>query len=293
MKKFTFKNDGIGSTDLKISDYNLDKLRKFAKTNIDFKNLFQSKKLFKRLKNHKGVNPRPGMNLAEKAQTNFFFSNKNLVAILNNLLGEGWRVLDYKFVVALPDKFIPKWVLDECKDLPIPNLGAYLKPKNRNCTFFRGIDFHQDIIDFKNRGPDFITFYLYLDNVSESDAPLIILPKSHKLQAQIFPHKISELSKQTLGFEDKRGNIQKFEKISLTNKKGSAYYWHPYIMHGTNQSKNIRPRISLRVLFDKNSHKNKNCLLDKINQKLGTVNLLSETRSDRDKNHFVFEKEIF
>ena len=79
-----------------------------------------------------------------------------------------------------------------------------MKYRNQNCTFFRGIDFHQDIIDFPTRNPDFITFYLYLTDVSETDAPIQVLKRSNKILNQVFPHKlIKNLKKKFLHFYKK------------------------------------------------------------------------------------------
>ena len=42
------------------------------------------------------------------------------------------------------------------------NLGPYIK-KYRDVTYFRGIDYHMDQIDFPNsKKSDFVTFFLYL-----------------------------------------------------------------------------------------------------------------------------------
>ena len=49
--------------------------------------------------------------------TDFFFSNKILIKKLNEILGINWRVLDYKFVVGMPDRFIPTWVINKCKGI--------------------------------------------------------------------------------------------------------------------------------------------------------------------------------
>ena len=47
-------------------------------------------------------------------------------------------------------------------------MGRFIKEKYRDITYFRGIDFHQDIIDFPHKQSDFATFYVYLDNVDKN-----------------------------------------------------------------------------------------------------------------------------
>ena len=287
MKKYKLKfdNDGVEFVNLKIPKSFLNNFGNKIYSKIDFKNLFLSKRKFSSLKSHKGVNPRPGRNLAEKMDTDFFFSNKILIKKLNEILGINWRVLDYKFVVGMPDRFIPTWVINKCKGIAAPNLGAFLKYRNQNCTFFRGIDFHQDIIDFPTRNPDFITFYLYLTDVSETDAPIQVLKKSNKILNQVFPHKLfKNLKKKNFYNFIKNKKKINLEKITLTGNKGDAFFWHPFLLHGTSNCKSKSPRISLRVLFDKNSHVNKKSKLDKVNNKNRYKMTSSITRTDKDKN---------
>ena len=78
------------------------------------------------------------------------------------VLGPRWRILDYKFVVGIDHDTLPQWLHEEIGDRPIANLGPYVKEKFRDMTYFRGIDFHQDILDFPDRESDFITVYIYL-----------------------------------------------------------------------------------------------------------------------------------
>ena len=287
--KLKFSKDGIEFVDLKISKSVINRFNKKVFSKIKFNNLFISKKEYSNLSSHKGVNPRPGKNLAEKMDTDFFFNNKFLIKKLNYILGANWRVLDYKFVIGMPDRFIPMWVIEKCKNIKAPNLGAFLKYNNQNCTFFRGIDFHQDIIDFPNRNPDFITFYLYLTDVNKTDAPILILKKSNKILNQVFPHKLTKDYKKKNYYIFLK-NKKKFylEKITLTGKMGDAYIWHPFLLHGTSNCKSKFPRISLRVLFDKNSHINKKSELDKVNYKIKYKSSLSITRMDKGKNDNLY-----
>ena len=92
--------------------------------------------------------------------------------------------------MSIPEKLIPKWVLDLKKDHHSVNLGEFIKPKYRDITYFKGIDFHQDIIDWPTRGPDFVTAYIYLNDVNIESAPLFVIPKSHLLSASSYPHKL-------------------------------------------------------------------------------------------------------
>ena len=51
-------------------------------------------------------------------------------------------------------------------------------------TYFRGIDYHMDIIDFPNRNPLFITMYVYLNDTDSTMSPLNVI-KNHIFMDQI------------------------------------------------------------------------------------------------------------
>ena len=283
-KNFKFINNGFQKLE-SLPKRNCDSLRLSAIKNIDFNNLFLKEGEFHSQENVHAVNPRPGRNLAEKMDTDFIFSNPTLITSLTSILGQKWRVLEYKFVVGVPKLMIPDWVLDHSKNAPIPNLGMYINPIQRNCTYFRGIDFHQDIIDYPGRKPDFITLYIYLDNVSANKSPLIILPDSHKFGATVFPHKILK-SKDQLVYYPKTNTSTSLDPIIVTGKSGDVNIWHPFIIHGTKPIESKEPRISLRMILDKNSHIDKECILDKTNYDIKGEKWLRKMRKDLNKSGF-------
>lgn len=80
---------------------------------------------------------------------------------MNKVCGKNYKILNSKFVMGIPHKFIPSWLEIELKDSLVSNLGPYVKEIYRDITYFRGIDWHQDIIDYPERNSDFITAYIY------------------------------------------------------------------------------------------------------------------------------------
>ena len=133
----------------------------------------------------------------------------------------------------------------------VANLGAFIKPEYRDITYFHGIDYHQDIIDYKDRLTDFITLYVYLDDVTENDAPLFLLPESHKAGATTFPHDLVKVNDKYIYNQN-----QELNEIVLTGPAGTTYFWHSTTLHGTQPTKTSSPRISLRYLISKHrSHK--------------------------------------
>ena len=186
-------------------------------------NLFISKKdwLSKKWKLFK-QNPSPGRNLLDKLETKFIFENSKLSRHMSKLLGNRYRILDAKFVMSIPEKLIPKWVLDLKKDHHSVNLGEFIKPKYRDITYFKGIDFHQDIIDWPTRGPDFVTAYIYLNDVNIESAPLFVIPKSHLLGASSYPHKLIKLKKIAINYM--ANNKSLISKYKVLNGNRSLFY---------------------------------------------------------------------
>ncbi len=259
------------------------KLLKKVYQSRNFNKIWLSEQEFKNNKILKTVNPRPGRNLIEKLDTSFIFSNEKFITLLNQVMGNSWRVLDYKFVVALEKKMVPHWVSNFTKDAFIPNMGRFIKEKYRDITYFRGIDFHQDIIDFPHKQSDFATFYVYLDNVDKNSSPLILFPKSHIYGAKTFPHDIKKEKNFYRYYNNSKTSI-KIKPKSLIGKSGTMYFWHPCILHGTQPTFKDKFRISIRILIEKN-HLKRKYLIDKINSKIkGRLSVKNSRRDINKKN---------
>ena len=99
-------------------------------------------------------------------------------------------------------------------------------------------------------------------------SPLFLIRDSHKLGATRFPHNL------IINTENKEV-MYKFKKSKLRSKisvleggAGSVSYWHPFILHGTQPHKDNQPRISVRILAEKNRWCSIKCDLDKLNKKI-------------------------
>ena len=156
----------------------------------------------------------------------------------------------------MPYLWLPEWVKSEIKGINVPNLGPYIKDKFRDITYFRGIDFHQDIIDWPKGKIDldpstFLTLYVYIHEVSKSDSPLHLLKNSHKLGATLFPHKLKKNNNDLWIYEDEQGEKVECEECILTGKPGYAAIWHNCTLHGTQpvENESDKFRISLRYLI--------------------------------------------
>ena len=162
------------------------------------------------------------------------------------------------------------------------NLAKFVKPIFRDMTYFYGIDFHQDIIDFPDRPSDFITVYIYLDNVDKNCSPLHVVPNSHLGGATSFPHNLKSSNNELLYKPNKKILIKSKIKQLLGNA-GTCFVWHPFILHGTQPQKNDKPRVSVRILVEKNRRGKLNCEIDQVNKKIKGKLSLIKVRNHLDK----------
>ena len=204
---------------------------------------------------YRGVNPRPGRNLLERFEGELGFVEQapHIVSALTALLGPGYRIMDRKVVCGVPDSAIPAWLKKRIAGNPVNNLGPYVKPHYRDVTYFNGIDFHQDLIDYKDREADFITLYVYLHPVTRADAPLFVLENSHSLGASVFPHDLTPSDKNGDGdtWTYRNGPLgeARCRQVVLTGRAGFVACWHALTLHGTQPDEADDERISLRYLF--------------------------------------------
>jgi len=213
--------------------------------------LFQDEADFLANPHHIGVNPRPGRNLLEtfEDQLGFIERSPMIVQALIDLLGSDYEIVGKKIVCGVPDSVMPQWVKTLIEGNPVNNLGAFVKPQYRDITYFYGIDFHQDLIDFKDRDADFVTLYCYLHPVTRADAPLFLLDGSHRLGATVFPHDLTRVSDETWRYSNRKGGETEVSQRVLTGETGFTAVWHACTLHGTQPDAADHERISLRYLF--------------------------------------------
>jgi hypothetical protein len=205
---------------------------------------------------------------------------------LTSILGTGYRVLFKKIVAAIPGQWIPSWVKNELEHMNVPNLGAFVKPEFRNVTYFHGILYHQDVIDYRDRPSDFLTLYAYLNDVGPNDSPLYLVPHSCCFGATSFPHDVAYQDeggeRTTLRYADRRGRQIDLQHDVLVGPAGSVYVWHPCCLHGTLPSTVTRRRaapanrISLRYIVAKGDEAPR-ALIDELNERIeGPLTLCDE-----------------
>lgn len=226
-----------------------------------------------------GVNPKPGRNLLERFDDRLGFVEQapHIVEAVSALLGNDYEILNKKIVCGVPQSSVPEWLRKRILGNPVNNLGAYVRPEHRDVTYFYGIDFHQDLIDYKDRPADFLTLYVYLHPVTRLDAPLFLLTGSHVLGGTLFPHDLTRTSADAWTYGDRRGGQVETRQLILTGDAGYAAMWHACTLHGTQPDAADHERISLRYLLAQGSGRSG---IDDVNATLRGPLALNETRTD-------------
>ena len=228
---------------------------------------------------HTGVNPRPGRNLLERFENRLGFVEQDAAIVdgVTALLGPGYSILNKKVVCGVSQTSVPAWIRERILGNPVNNLGAYVRPEYRDVTYFYGIDFHQDLIDYKERPADFLTLYVYLHPVTPQDAPLFLLKGSHRLGGTVFPHDLTATSDASWTYRDGRGGSVETDQLILTGGGGFAAMWHACTLHGTQPDAADHERISLRYLLAQGPGR---AGMDEVNATLDGPLMLTETRTD-------------
>ena len=148
--------------------------------------LFLSEAAFDADPQYTGVNPRPGRNLLDAFEDRLGFveAAPQITGALTALLGADYECLNRKIVCGVPASAVPPWLKTRIEGAPVNNLGAFVRPEYRDVTYFYGIDFHQDLIDYKDREADFVTLYVYLHEVDSAGCapvPARREPRSRRL----------------------------------------------------------------------------------------------------------------
>lgn len=241
--------------------------------------LFLSEEEFDANPQYRGVNPIPGRNLLEtfSDKLSFIEESPSIREAVGAILGINFVILNRKIVCGVPEKSIPDWIIRRIRGNPVNNLGPYVKPNYRDITYFFGIDFHQDLIDYPDRPADFLTLYVYLHKVTVLDAPLFLLEGTHRLGGTIFPHQLVRGEAGRWTYADGRGDEMNAQQCILTGDAGFAAMWHACTLHGTQPDAADHERISLRYLLARGASR---AGIDLINAQVKGPLSLAATRRD-------------
>jgi hypothetical protein len=268
IKNGFFKLDGLSKEKCKEALSIIKNSRAFGD------NLFLNEDEFRKQTVRWGTNPKPGRNLTESIDLDSLLLE--IRSEISQILGDELEIIFPKVICGVPESWLPEYIRKEIYMTPIPNLGAFIKPEYRDITYFYGADYHQDIIDYKDRVTDFITLYIYLDEVTENDAPLYVLPGSHLQGCKTFPHDLERIDSQTFRYN----GTQEVKEELLTGDTGSCYFWHSCLLHGTQPIKGENERISLRLIISR-----KRSIIDFCNDSIDGDLKIITPRVDVDENH--------
>lgn len=236
--------------------------------------LFMDESEYLAQENHFNANPTKAFNFLNgfDEQLQFIEQDSRLKDVLNTLLGDDYEVVIRKAVCGVPDSWLPGWIRERIRDVNVANLGPYIKRPFRDITYFRGIDFHQDIIDWPQGRVEldpstFLTLYVYLHDVTEHDSPLHLIPGSHRFGATLFPHRLEPLGGNDWAYADDNGNTLHSKDHTLLGGPGYVGLWHNCTLHGTRPvaHESEQFRLSLRYLLGKSNSNRSTTGIDEIN----------------------------
>lgn len=219
-------------------------------------------------------------NLAENLNLDFIENNFEFNQLLDKILGNDYEVILKKFVVSMPEQLIPKWLNPILEKKLDGNLAQYIKPKFRDISYFSGIDYHMDLLDYPDFDGDYLTVYIYFTDVKTDQSPLHIIEKSHIYGATHFPHFLKKSKNENRILYSMDGKkYDEFKSKKLISKRGSIYLWSALTIHGTIKSTNSLPRVALRMSIKKNRNNKNITLIDDL-YKDKKIRLEKKTRTD-------------
>lgn len=225
-------------------------------------------------KTHERTNPGPGYNVIEKMVDRdpsclaFVEENPTLRQALAPLLGENFVWLKKKIVHRMPRSLLPSWLRPKLEGRLSNTLNAFIRPEFRDIAYYLEHDFHQDIIDW-NRMPNetrdhrIITLYIHLDDVlGEDDAPLVMLPGTHRFGATPYQHDVRYLPESKRWAYTAGDRRYETESRNFYGHTGSALVFHSLLLHAAHTIRNGR-RLILRYTLTCGKEP---CGLDAVNR---------------------------
>lgn len=209
----------------------------------------------------------PGRNdhnllLLPELDLSFIEKNAQFCDAMVKLCGTDWQIFKKSIIRSVPRRVMPEWVKIKTQSVGRPNVNPFIIESHKDIQHFVTTDFHQD----KTRAEsDFVTVYIYLDEVSAQDSPLLILLNSQELGMSCYPHNLRrDALDKNLWYYSNGMLTGSYKAHTVTGEAGSVACFHCLTLHGTGFNDTEKPRISLRYL------------IKKCNQKAASDSLLSQ-----------------
>ena len=261
-----FPKVGCANLGVLLDRYECSKLREYIDNNRPLsKNIFyKSKKDFENNGRWERYSPGKGYNFLDEVNLSFIEENPIFVKSVKKILGDNYQIMKKSVIRSVSQSFIPNWLMKSLSDIGRPNLNPFIKDEYQDVQYFYCTDFHQD----KTRPTsNFVTFYVYLDEVDKDYSALRLLLGSHIAGMNAYPHNLrrSNLEKDFWYYSDNLGNTLKCREVSITGKAGSISCFHGLTLHGTPVNKSNNPRISIRYLIEMSPSNKKSNLFTQAN----------------------------
>ncbi len=164
-----------------------------------------------------------------------------------HLVGHSYSILKKSVIRSVPGRMLPPWLHNKVMHVGRANLNPFIRDESQDIQYFHVTDFHQD----KTRpNSDFVTVYVYLDDVEPHCSALQILVGSHKLGMTSYPHSLrrSHVDRRLWFYSDGPSHMETRQETFL-GPTGTVTCFHGLTLHGTNPNMTDDPRISLRYLL--------------------------------------------
>ena len=209
--------------------------------------------------------PGLGHNFIENMDLSFIENNEQFINYIIKVLGKNYTILKKSVIRSVSSHYIPDWLQEYLKDVGRPNLNPFIKDQFQDIQYFYFTDYHQD----KTRPQsNFVTFYVYLDDVNREYSALRILEGSHKAGMDTYPHNLrrSKENKNIWFYTDRFGNTLKCKEKNIVGKTGLISCFHGLTLHGTPINNSKDPRISLRYLIAPEDGNSENTFFNQANE---------------------------
>lgn len=236
-------------------------------------------------KSHRHTNPGPGYNVLETVanKLDFIENNEEFRRYASELLGKDFQILRKKAVCRIPQNIIPDWLQKKIAGRPTNTFNAFMHPQFRTISYFYENDLHQDILEWSRWMPRehrIVTMYVYLDDVTVDDAPVVLMPRSHTLGATPYQHQITQKADgQLWRYERSDGRFIEEPLTQITGEAGHSSFWHGLTIHAAPPIANGRLRISLRYVLGRSLDDTSLCAIDALESQIDGPLYLEEDYS--------------
>ena len=209
--------------------------------------------------------PGLGHNFIENMDLSFIEKNPSFVEQVSKVLGKNYSILKKAVIRSVSGHYIPEWLQKYLIDVGRPSLNPFIRDEYQDVQYFYRTDFHQD----KTRPQsNFVTFYVYLDDVDRDYSALRLLTSSHLAGTTQYPHNLRKSceDKRAWFYTGSEGKTLKCKEVDIVGKAGLVSCFHGLTLHGTPLNNSKNPRISLRYLISPEKNNKSNTLFNQANK---------------------------